>query len=761
MAHFLQDDIALMKDMKLNHYLFSISWPRILPNGLRNDYINEKGIEHYDNLINMLLENRITPIVTLYHWDLPQALEEKYGGWQNASMVNFFNDFANLCFERFGNRVKYWITFNNPWSVAVEGYETGEHAPGLKIRGTGAYNAAHNIIKAHAKVWHTYDAQWRNKQKGMVGISLSSDWGEPVDITNQRDIEAAERYVQFYLGWFATPLFHGDYPQIMKDYIGRKSAQQGLSNSRLPIFSPHEKSYVKGTCDFLGISHFTTRYITQKNFPSNRGNNYFTDRDLAELVDPQWPDPGSEWLYSVPWGFRRLLSFVKTQYGDPTIYVTGNGVSEKMMCTELCDDWRMQYLRDYINEMLKAVKDGVNVKGYTAWSLLDKFEWDEGYSERFGLYYVDFGSKNKPRYPKASVQYFKRIISSNGFPNQREIESWKRKALETCTSSNQLLAAARRKSKENKEHADMPKFRPLTARIQIPCTMLDPFDIPDYEHIEDERFPPLPPPSSPGRGDITEDPFGNGEGEEEGEVSKLAEVPVAKRRTVTRPRPKLDANRLISEKGLPALRTLFDDVKFKGKGHEAENLKLLLQKMENWAHRLYPKMQFEEFIDKVESLGNKKEVQTCLKRIRLDMPITHEDYTEEAEGRVPEEIEPVEDEGFPEDPFVHSTPAPPSLTEEQQQRIELNKRLALERRLAKQKQLESSQNSILADVDEPSTSSSGQYLSQENQGIFDQSTSSQTPLKQKSAALQNSPLYDNECASPVPNGIVDDDDEED
>ncbi|XP_058638101.1 TIMELESS-interacting protein isoform X2 [Onychostoma macrolepis] len=293
--------------------------------------------------------------------------------------------------------------------------------------------------------------------------------------------------------------------------------------------------------------------------------------------------------------------------------------------------------------------------------------------------------------------------------------------------------------------------------------MLDPlenglFDIPDYEHIEDERFPPLPPPSSPGQGDI-EDPFGNGEGEEEGEVSKLAEVPVAKRRSVKRPRPKLDENRLISEKGLPALRTLFEDVKFKGKGHEAENLKLLLQKMENWAHRLYPKMQFEEFIDKVESLGGKKEVQTCLKRIRLDMPITHQDYVEEAEVLVPEEPDPVGDEGFPEDPFVHSTPAPASLTEEQQQRIELNKRLALERRLAKQKQLESSQNSIQADADEPSTSSSGQNLSQENQGTFDQSTSAQTPLKLKSAALQNSPLYDNECASPVPNGIVDDDDD--
>ncbi|CAM4581952.1 unnamed protein product [Leuciscus chuanchicus] len=437
----IKDDILLMKELNLNHYRFSISWPRIMPTGIKSDHVNEKGLKYYDVLIDELLENRITPIVTLYHWDLPQVLQEKYGGWQNISMINYFNDFANLCFERYGDRVKYWITFNNPWSVAVEGYETGEHAPGLKLRGTGAYRAAHHIIKAHAKVWHTYDSQWRSKQKGMVGISLYGDWGEPVDITNQKDIEAAERYVQFYIGWFATPIFHGDYPHVMKDFIGRKSTQQGLGTSRLPSFSSQEKSYIKGTCDFLGVGHFTTRYVTQKSFPSNRGNTYFSDRDIAELVDPRWPDPGSEWLYSVPWGFRRMLNFIKTQYGNPMIFITENGVSEKIMCTELCDVWRIQYYKDYINEMLKAIRDGVNVKGYTAWSLLDKFEWDEGYSERFGLFYVDFKNKNKPRYPKASVQFYKRIINSNGFPNQREVENWKSKATETCSTSNQLLAA--------------------------------------------------------------------------------------------------------------------------------------------------------------------------------------------------------------------------------------------------------------------------------------------------------------------------------
>ncbi|KAF7648913.1 hypothetical protein LDENG_00150340 [Lucifuga dentata] len=667
-----KDDVPLMKDMKLNHYRFSISWPRILPKGLKSEHINEKGIKYYDDLINMLLDNKITPIVTLYHWDLPQ-------------------------------------------SIAVEGYETGEHAPGLKLKGTGVYRAAHHIIKAHAKVWHTYDAQWRSKQKGLVGILLTAEWGEPVDISSQKDIEAAERFVQFYMGWFATLLFNGDYPQVMKDYVGRKSGQQALGVSRLPVFSPQEKSFIKGTCNFLGVGHFTTRYVTQKNYPSGLGDSYFTDHDLAELVDPRWPDPGSEWLYSVPWGFRRLLNFVKTQYGNPMIYVTENGVSEKMICTDLCDEWRMQYFKEYINEMLKAIKDGVNVKGYTAWSLLDNFEWDEGFSERFRLYYVDFRSKNKPRYPKASVQYYKRIISSNGFPNQREMESWKRKDRETCSSSNQLLAAGW-------YHMTLQQLLPHPSACMDDPLEEGLYDIPDNE---DEAFPPFPPPHSPGQGGAEDaGPFANGE--EEGEQSKLADVPAAKRKAVKRPQPKLDSQRLISERGLPALRTLFDNIHFKGKGHEAEDLQLLMQKMENWAHRLFPKLQFEDFIEKVEKLGSKKEVQTCLKRIRLDMPLTHDDFIGKDDGEeeaAPETLvfgdpDPFGGVGFSDERLVHLTPAPaaPSLTEEQQKRMELNRLRALERRIARQQhqQLTDLSDSNPADsstADQQSSTSSARLLS--------------------------------------------------
>ncbi|KAM6950631.1 LOW QUALITY PROTEIN: TIMELESS-interacting protein [Lycodopsis pacificus] len=212
-----------------------------------------------------------------------------------------------------------------------------------------------------------------------------------------------------------------------------------------------------------------------------------------------------------------------------------------------------------------------------------------------------------------------------------------------------------------------------------------------FDNLEDETFPPLPPPHSPGQGG-REAGQPSDEAEEDGDESKLVDVPAAKRKGVKRPQPKLDSQRLISERGLPALRTLFDNVRFKGRGHEAEDLQLLMHKMENWAHRLYPKLQFEDFIDKVEKLGNKKDVQTCLKRIRLDMPLTHEDFMggeEEEEAAAPGSHV----FGDP-DPFNSSSlnlpaPAAPAFPparclREQRRRMELNRQRALERRLARQ-----------------------------------------------------------------------------
>ncbi|XP_034016568.1 TIMELESS-interacting protein [Thalassophryne amazonica] len=237
-------------------------------------------------------------------------------------------------------------------------------------------------------------------------------------------------------------------------------------------------------------------------------------------------------------------------------------------------------------------------------------------------------------------------------------------------------------------------------------------DLSDDDHPDSDVFLPLPPPHSPGQGGPEEGgPFADGEeGGGGGEVSKLAEVPALKRKGVRRPQPKLDSERLTSDRGLPALRTLFDHVHFKGKGHEAEDLLLLMQKMENWAHRLYPKLQFEDFIDKVEKLGSKKDVQTCLKRIRLDMPLTHDDFIDNPgedevspEANIFGDPEPFGDQSLPDDPPrpAHSTPAAagPALSEEQRERMELNRRRALERRLARQQQQTDSQPVDLSEED--------------------------------------------------------------
>ncbi|KAM8804364.1 TIMELESS-interacting protein [Eudromia elegans] len=235
--------------------------------------------------------------------------------------------------------------------------------------------------------------------------------------------------------------------------------------------------------------------------------------------------------------------------------------------------------------------------------------------------------------------------------------------------------------------------------------MIDPlendlFDLPDYEHTEDETFPPLPPPTSPGKDDA-EWAIASGEpNDNQQSQTKEKDSSVTTRRTVRRPIPKLDAQRLISERGLPALRHLFDNTKFKGKGHEAEDLKTLMRHMEHWAHRLFPKLQFDDFIDRVESLGNKKEVQTCLKRIRLDLPILHEDYKNEDGGGESNGLDTVTEDMWASSTDVREeldSPSATTLTEEQQERIKKNRLLALERRQAKlQCSSQSQQNELSA-----------------------------------------------------------------
>ncbi|XP_051815392.1 lactase/phlorizin hydrolase-like [Acanthochromis polyacanthus] len=290
----LDEDLYMLRALRVKSYRFSLSWSRIFPDGTRSS-LNQKGVDYYNRLINGLLANKITPMVTIYHWDLPQALQD-LGGWENVDMIDIFNDYCDFCFDTFGDRVKFWLTINQPHSIAWLGYGLGTIPPKIKNPGTAPYIVAHNLIKAHAKAYHTYDDKYRSVQGGLVSIALSADWIEPKDANVLREVRAADRALQFQLGWFAHPIFkNGDYPDAMKWQVANKSDLQDLSESRLPSFTEEEKNNISGTADMFCINHYTTK--------------------ISSHVTGQ----------AVAWGLRRLLNWIKEEYGDPQIYVTENG----------------------------------------------------------------------------------------------------------------------------------------------------------------------------------------------------------------------------------------------------------------------------------------------------------------------------------------------------------------------------------------------------------------------------------------------------
>uniref|UniRef100_A0A663NB14 beta-glucosidase n=1 Tax=Athene cunicularia TaxID=194338 RepID=A0A663NB14_ATHCN len=380
----VEEDIYLLRALGVKNYRFSLSWSRIFPSG-RNNSINSHGVDYYNRLINGLVANNITPIVTLYHWDLPQALQD-IGGWESSTLIDLFNSFADFCFQTFGDRVKFWITFNEPQVIAWAGYGAGTLPPNVNDPGSAPYRVAHILLKAHARVYHTYDDKYRASQGGVIALCPNIDWVEPKTPSDPRDIEAADRYLQFLVGWFTHPIFkNGDYPEVMKWKVGNRSELQNLPSSRLPVFTAEERDYIRGTADVFCFNTITGHR-------------------------------------AVAWGLRRLLNWIKEEYGNPPIYIIENGVGIKTK-SDVDDNTRIFYYKTYIDEALKAYKlDGVNLRGYNAWSFMDSFEWLNGYDPRFGLHQVDFDNPNRPRTPKRSAVYYAEIIRNNGIPLPKEDE---------------------------------------------------------------------------------------------------------------------------------------------------------------------------------------------------------------------------------------------------------------------------------------------------------------------------------------------------
>ncbi|CAL5016406.1 unnamed protein product [Urochloa decumbens] len=387
--HRYKEDVRVMKHMGMDAYRFSISWSRILPNGSLKGGVNKEGVRYYNNLTDELLLKGVQPFVTLFHWDTPQALEDKYGGFLSPNIINDYKDYAEVCFKEFGDRVKHWITFNEPWTFCTSGYASGVAAPGQTVR--------------------LYKEKYQATQNGSIGITLIAHWFVDPYSRSKSYYNASRRATDFMLGWFMDPLTKGDYPPIMR----------ALVENRLPQFTKNQSELVKGAFDFIGLNYYTTNYAYNLLPPPSPDKVTYNTDARVNLTGfrngvPIGPQAASSWLFVYPQGFRELLLYVKEAYGNPTVYITENGIDEannKSLSLQeaLKDHARIEYYRKHFIALQSAIRDGANVKGYFAWSLLDNYEWGNGYSVRFGIYFVNCTDGLK-RYPKKSAHWFKNFL---------------------------------------------------------------------------------------------------------------------------------------------------------------------------------------------------------------------------------------------------------------------------------------------------------------------------------------------------------------
>lgn len=403
--HRFQEDVSLMADMGLKAYRFSLSWPRLLPDGRGKP--NPQGIRFYSDLIDALLDHHIQPWVTLYHWDLPLALQRELNGWLNPVMPDIFRQYATLCFEHFGDRVKHWITLNEPWVVAVMGHGLGIMAPGHQSLNE-PYLVAHHLLLSHAQAVDEYRHRFQPQQQGYIGITNNCDWREPATASD-RDRQAAQRALEFYLGWFADPIYLGDYPEVMKQRVAE----------RLPKLTDDDKKLLQSSSDFFGLNHYSTALASHHKFDKAaevdvyQNGGLVQDQDVHLSADPTWQKTDMGWNI-VPWGCTKLLQWIDKRYDHPEIIVTENGCAlpDTPINGTVNDTGRIDFLKGYIRACHTALADGVDLKGYFVWSLLDNFEWALGYSKRFGLHYVDYPTGR--RIPKASAQWYGDVIRRNG-----------------------------------------------------------------------------------------------------------------------------------------------------------------------------------------------------------------------------------------------------------------------------------------------------------------------------------------------------------
>ncbi|XP_020204626.1 hydroxyisourate hydrolase isoform X1 [Cajanus cajan] len=406
--HKYKEDVRLMVETGLDAYRFSISWSRLLPNG--RGPVNPKGLQFYNNLINELISNAgIQPHVTLHNYDLPQVLEDEYGGWVSRDIIRDFTYYADVCFREFGDRVLYWTTINEPNVFAMGGYDLGISPPqrcSLPFcaidsgRGNSTYEpylTVHHILLAHSSAARLYRRKYKDKQHGFVGISVFTYGIFPLTNT-EKDRLASQRVWDFLIGWIMEPLLYGDYPISMKTNAGE----------RIPAFTIRESEQVKGSYDFIGVIHYTNSNVTDNSDALEKQLRDYS-ADMAAKILGQGDLFTNKEFAVTPWGLQQELNNFKLLYGNPPIFIHENG-QRTPSNSSLQDVSRVKYLHGYIGGVLDALRDGSNIKGYFAWSFLDLFELLDAYKSSFGLYYVDRNDPELKRYPKLSAKWYSQFL---------------------------------------------------------------------------------------------------------------------------------------------------------------------------------------------------------------------------------------------------------------------------------------------------------------------------------------------------------------
>ncbi len=382
--HRYQQDVDIMASLGMKAYRFSISWPRVLPEGVGE--VNARGLDFYDRLVDALLEKGITPFVTLYHWDLPSALQ-RLGGWAARDTAYRFADYAVIVVKRLGDRVKHWITHNEPWVVAFVGNLMGAHAPGWEDLGL-ALQVAHHLLLSHGIA----TKRLRELTDGQVGITLNLTSVYPAS-DSEADLAAAQRVDGYRNRWFLDPVFLGSYPDDM----------QAVFDGLVPRMLPDDLATIRQPLDFLGVNYYT-RALVQ----------YAPGTFLEhETLHPEGEYTAMDWeVY--PQGLTDLLTRIHRDYAPAALYITENGCAYEDRVTpdgHVHDPKREAYLRKHFIAAHKAIEQGVPLKGYFVWSLLDNFEWAFGYSRRFGIVYVDYNTLD--RIPKDSAAFCASVAREN------------------------------------------------------------------------------------------------------------------------------------------------------------------------------------------------------------------------------------------------------------------------------------------------------------------------------------------------------------